>query len=74
MTMPNRKEIPEGIHLVEIREESYGYTLAHVFNGKVIYVATYPNRMEVMRSANAIIEREQAEGNEVMFSTDSRLG
>ena len=72
--MPSRKEVPEDTHLVEVRSESYGYTLAHVFNNKVIYVATYPNRMEVMRSANAIIEREQAEGNEVMLATDSRLG
>ena len=59
---------------MEVRNESYGYTLAHVLNNKVVYVATYPNRMEVMRSANAIIEREQAEGNEVMFATDARLG
>jgi len=72
--MPNRKEVPEGTHLVEIRNESYGYTLAHVFNNRVMYVATYPNRMEVMRCANAIIEREQAEGHEVMLATDSRLG
>ena len=66
--------IPKDCHYVEVRHESYGFTVAHRLNNRVLYVGTYQNQQEALRVARQIAEREQAEGNEVMLASDPRLG
>lgn len=61
-------------HLVEVRAESYGYTLAHKLNGRVLYIATYENRMEAMRNARRLVDMEESEGHKVVLLADARLG
>ncbi|WP_126456529.1 hypothetical protein [Sulfuriflexus mobilis] len=68
------KKYPAGTHVIEVREESYGYTMAHRLDGTVLYIATYENRMEAMRSARRMVETEEAEGNTVILLADARLG
>ena len=67
-------DIPRDTHLIEVRQESYGFTVAHRFNGRVLFVANYPNKQEALRNSKFIAEREQAEGNEVILASDPRLG
>jgi len=72
--MTDTTQVPKDTHLIEVRNESYGYTLAHRFNGRVLYVATYQNDHDAMRNANKIAEHERADGNKVVFVSDPRMG
>jgi len=74
MSLIDPKSVPADTHVIEVREESYGYTMAHKHNGTLLYVATYENRMEAMRNARRLVEEQEAEGNKVLLSADSRLG
>lgn len=65
---------PVDTHIIEVREESYGYTLAHRLNGALLYVANYENRMEAMRNARRHVDTEESEGHKVILKADSRLG
>ncbi len=66
--------VPNNTHVIEVRDESYGYTLAHRLNGRVLYVATYQNNHDAMRQAKKLVEHEKADGHEVMFVVDPRIG
>lgn len=66
--------IPKDCHLIEVKQESYGFTVAHRYNSRVLFVATYQNKQEALRVSRLIAEREQAEGHEVMLASDPRLG
>jgi hypothetical protein len=74
MSLLDHISVPADTHLIEVREESYGFTLAHKLNGAVLYVANYENRMEAMRNARRRVEMEEAEGRKVILSADARLG
>ena len=65
---------PENTHMIEVRDESYGYTLAHRYNGRVLFVATYHNSHDAMRHAKKLLEHEQADGHKVMLVADPHLG
>jgi len=67
-------EVPKNCHYVEVRQESYGYTVAHRLNKRVLFVGTYQNKQEALRVGKLIAEREQAEGSEVILASDPRLG
>jgi len=71
--MINANQVPKDTHTIEVREESYGYTLAHRCNGRVLYVATYQNNHEVMRQARKIAENEQADGHKVVVISDPHI-
>jgi len=71
--MYNASQVPKGTHTVEVREESYGFTLAHRCDGRVLYVATYQNDHEAMRQARKISENEQADGHEVIVVSDPHI-
>lgn len=68
------KSDPVDTHVIEVREESYGYTLAHRLNGALLYVANYENRMEAMRNARRHVEMEESDGHKVILLADARLG
>jgi hypothetical protein len=74
MSQPESNSVPADTHLIEVRQESYGFTLVHRVNGKVLYFANYENRMEAMRNARRRVEMEEAEGHNVMLLADARLG
>lgn len=74
MSQLDYNSVPADTHLIEVREESYGFTLAHRLNGVVLYVANYANRMEAMRNARRRVEVEESEGHKVILSADARLG
>ncbi|MCK4743991.1 MAG: hypothetical protein KAT25_09245 [Sulfuriflexus sp.] len=71
--MFNPSEVPKDTHSVEVREESYGFTLAHRCNSRILYVATYHNHNDAMRQANRIADQEQADGHEVIMVTDAHI-
>jgi len=71
--MSQTMQVPKDTHLVEVRDESYGYTLAHRYNGRVVYVATYQNTNDAMRQAQKIVDHEQADGHKVVFVSDPHL-
>lgn len=66
-------EVSEKGHVVEIRKEQYGYTLSHRLDSRIIYIGTYPNVMELKRITDRILEREHAEGHEVVLISDPGL-
>lgn len=68
------KSDPVDTHIIEVREESYGFSMVHRLNGVVLYVANYENRMEAMRNARRLVETEEAEGHTVVLQADARLG
>ena len=72
--MFNASEVPKDTHSVEVREESYGFTLAHRLNKRVLYVATYQNVHDAMRQARKIAEQERADGHEVIVVSDAHMG
>lgn len=72
--MPNTTSVPKDTHLIEVRDESYGYTLAHRLNGRVLYVATYKNNHDAMRQAKKLADHEQADGNQVVMVVDPHIG
>ena len=74
MSLVDPESVPADTHIVEVRQESYGFTMAHKLDGALLYVATYDNRMEAMRNARRFVETEEAEGHTVVLSADSRLG
>lgn len=74
MTQPESDPVPADTHHIEVRQESYGFTLVHKLNGRVVYFANYENRMEAMRNARRRVETEEAEGHTVILSADARLG
>jgi len=65
--MPRTHQDPKNTHLIEVRNESYGFTLAHRYNGRILYVATYSNNQDAMRQAQKIVDQEQADGHQVKF-------
>ena len=67
-------QVPKDTHSIEVRDESYGFTLAHRCNGRVLYVATYKNDHDAMRQARRIADTEQAEGHEVIIVSDPHIG
>ena len=56
---PKIKSLPR--YSIEVREESYGFTLAHCCNGRVLYAATYKNNYDAMRQVRRIADQEQAD-------------
>lgn len=72
--MFNLSEVPKDTHSIEVRQESYGVTLAHRCNGRVLYVATYKNDHDAMRQARRIADQEQADGHEVIIVSDPHIG
>lgn len=74
MPLIDIKSVAADTHIIEVREESYGFTMAHRLNGALLYVATYETRIEAMRRAHQCVEAEEAEGHEVILSSDSHLG
>jgi len=71
--MFNLSEVPKDTHSIEVREESYGFTLAHCCNGRVLYVATYKNNHDAMRQARRIADQEQADGHDVIMVSDPHI-
>lgn len=71
--MPKTTQVANGTHLIEVRDESYGYTLAHRLNKRVVYVATYQNSHDAMRQARKIAEQEQADGHQVVLVSDPHI-
>jgi len=71
--MFNLSEVPKDTHSIEVREESYGFTLAHRYNGRVLYVATYKNNHDAMRQARRIADQEQADGHDVIMVSDPHI-
>lgn len=67
------KKIPPNCHYIEVRRESYGYSVAHSCNNRILYVATYQNVNEAVRMGKLLAEREQADNHEVILALDSRL-
>ncbi len=71
--MTETTQVPKDTHLIEVRDESYGYTLAHRYNGRVLYVATYHNTHDAMRQAQKIADHEQADGHHVVLVSDPHI-
>jgi len=71
--MINASQVPKDTHTIEVRDESYGFTLAHRCNGRVLYVATYQNVHEAMRQSRKIADHEQADGHQVMIISDPHI-
>jgi len=71
--MSTASQVPKDTHTIEIHEESYGFTLAHRCNGRVLYVATYQNAQETIRQARRLAEQEQADGHEVIVVSDPHM-
>lgn len=71
--MYNQSQVPKDTHVIEVRAESYGFTLAHRCNGRVLYVATYKNDHDAMRQAKRLAEYEQADGHEVIIISDPQI-
>jgi len=71
--MPGTTQELKDTHLIEVRDESYGYTLAHRYNGRVLYVATYKTTHDAMRQAKKIVDHEQADGHQVVLVSDPHL-
>lgn len=71
--MTQTTKVSNDTHLIEVRDESYGYTLAHRYKGRVLYVATYKNNHDAMRQAKKILEHEQADGHKVVLVTDPHI-
>lgn len=74
MSQLDLNSVAADTHIIEVQQESYGFTLVHRLNGVVLYVANYGNRMEAMRHARQRVEMEEAEGHKVILSADARLG
>ena len=73
-TLMTSEPVPKDTHMIEVRDESYGYTLAHRYNGRVLFVATYPNSQDAIRHAKKMYEHEQADGHKVVLVADPHLG
>jgi len=71
--MPKTTQVAADTHLIEVRDESYGFTLAHRLNGRVLYVATYQNNHDAMRQARKMAEHEQADGHQVVLISDPHI-
>jgi hypothetical protein len=63
---------PEG-HLIEVVQCSFGFSLTHVANGRLIYTASYPSIAEAERRANNIAHGLNSTGETVYLCINNVL-
>lgn len=69
--MYNPIEVPEGCHLVEVCRESYGFSIIHKLNDKLLYTSSYEYEMEAMRAASKLSAQLQKDGQSVLLCINS---
>jgi hypothetical protein len=59
------QKLPQRIHIIEVDRVGTGFSVTHSFNHKVLYTATYSNKMDAMRVATKMGAHFQHDGEEV---------
>jgi hypothetical protein len=65
--------IPPDEHLVEVIQASFGFSLTHTSNGKLLYTASYDSMSEAERRARAIAHGLSSSGEKVHLCINSVL-
>lgn len=63
---------PEG-HLIEVIQCSFGFSLTHVSNGRLVYTASYPSIAEAERRAHTIAHGLNSSGETVYLCINNVL-
>ena len=61
------EELPPNAHVIEVDRVGTGFSVTHGFNHRVLYTATYKNKMEAMRIASKLAAHCQKEGEEAVL-------
>lgn len=71
--MAETASIPQDGHLITVKRYGYGYVVTHTMNNKLVYTATYDNRMDALRSAERAADHLRVEGADVYMQIDPNV-
>ena len=71
--MGNTAAIPQDGHLITVGHYAYGYVVSHTMNNKLVYTATYDNRMDALRSAERVSDNLRADGGDVYMQINPNV-
>lgn len=55
-------------HVIEVCKLGYNFSVTHLFNGQVMFTATYEKEMDALRVAATIGTHEEDQGNQVVMN------
>ena len=71
--MGDAAQVPQDGHLITVNHYSYGYVVSHTLNNKLVYTATYHNRMDALRSAEKVADSLRIEGADVYMQVSPNV-
>lgn len=55
-------------HLIEVDRLGYGFSVSHTCNGKLLFIGSYDEELDALRTAAVIGTSAEHSGNEVCLS------
>ena len=55
-------------HVIEVTKLGYDFSVTHLFQGQVMFTATYEKEMEALRIAAVLGTSEEDQGNAVLMN------
>ena len=55
-------------HVIEVCKLGYDFSVTHLFQGQVMFTATYEKEMDALRMAASVGTAEEDKGNEVLVN------
>jgi hypothetical protein len=71
--MGEAAHVPKDGHLISVDLYSHGYVVAHMVNNRLVYTATYHNRMDALRSADRVADGLREDGGEVYMQVSPKV-
>ena len=64
----NKQEELKPFHVIEVSKLGYNFSVTHLFQGQVLFTATYEKEMDALRIAATIGTSEEDQGHEVLMN------
>ena len=55
-------------HVIEVSKLGYDFSVTHLYQGQVMFTATYEKEMDALRMAASVGTSEEDKGNEVLVN------
>ena len=66
--MAKNKAEMNHFHVIEVSKLGYNFSVTHLYQGQVLFTATYEKEMDALRIAATIGTTEEDQGNEVLMN------
>ena len=64
----NTQQELKSFHVIEVSKLGYNFSVTHLFQGQVLFTATYEKEVDALRIAATIGTAEEDQGHEVMMN------